>query len=233
MKYPHVHLCFDDHSVSNWHAHRGILSANRARATFYVDSFHELSDSEVEMLSELRDEGHLIGCHGRHHRDALAYSKRFDVDSYIDHEVIPAMEEMAGAGFSPTHFAFPLSRYDDALYLAVSDLFCYVRQANDSSVVPRFGKDIPTHKAERSPERERRIRAGEIESVLEEVRSSAESHSGIRVVFHDIRPAGAPAHAGTHARAHITPEELELFLGTLNESGFSYETYEGNCPDRD
>lgn len=233
MRYPHVHLCFDDHSVSSWHRHRGILSTHRARAVFYVDSFHELTEDEVGMLSQLRDEGHLIGCHGMRHRDALAYSKRLDVDSYIDHEIVPAMEEMAEAGFSPTHFAFPMSRYDDALYQAASDLFCYVRQANDSSMIPVPGRDVPIHRAERGPEREARIRRGEIENVLGEIRSSAESHNGIRVVFHDIRPAGAPAHAGTHARAHVTPEELDLFLRTLTESGFSYETYEGFCPDPD
>ena len=48
-------------------------------------------------------------------------------------------------------------------------------------------------------------------------------------MFHDVRLAGAQAHAGTHGHEYITPEELEQILKKLNEVGFGYETFEKIC----
>jgi hypothetical protein len=230
LPYPHAHLCFDDHSVSSWHSVKGILSDHGARAVFYVDSFHELTDAEVEMLSDLRDDGHVVGCHGKRHIDALSYSKRFDVDRYIDDEVLPAMEDMAGMGFEPTHFAFPHSHFDEVLYSAVSPLFCYVRPGHESHYYSGDRMFIsPTRFTKTEVPREKRIREGDLSGVLEGLRATAEAQRGISIVFHDIRPVGARAHTGTHARGHITQEELVAVLKTLNYCGYSYETFQERC----
>lgn len=230
VPYPHVHLCFDDHSVSNWHSARPILNAHRAKAAFYVDSFHRLTDEELEMLSDLRSDGHVIGCHGKDHRDALAYSKRFNVDKYIEDEVLPAIEEMAVAGFEPTHFAFPEFRFDDTLFAAVDPLFCFVRSG---SLTTRMsgGRIVPSpsrlDRMETPPET--RIRRGDLQGAIETLRRGVDEGVGTTVVFHDIRPVGARAHAGTHARAHLTPEELGSVLKAITDSGCAYETFSGSC----
>lgn len=230
VKYPHVHLSFDDHSVSNWHACRDLLKKYSAKAVFYVDSFHMLESKELEMLGELRKDGHVIGCHGKTHKDAIVYSRRFTIDRYIDDEVLPAMEDMAGAGFKPTHFAFPYSRFDETLYSAVSPLFCYVRPGNESHFYA--GKRMyfsPNRLGKEEEPREALIRSGQIKRVLDGLRETAEADRGISIVLHDIRPTGAPAHTGTHADAHTTRGELEQILKTLKESAYTYETFETVC----
>lgn len=73
------------------------------------------------------------------------------------------------------------------------------------------------------------IRNGQMQKVLDDIKDTAEANKGISIVFHDVRPTGAPAHAGTHAQAHITQEELELILKTLKEEGYAYETFEKVC----
>lgn len=230
VKYPHVHLSFDDHSVSNWHSCRNLLKQYGAKAVFYVDSFHLLSEEEVSMLRDLRSDGHVIGCHGKDHRDAIVYSRRYDIDRYVDDEVIPAMEEMAGAGFKPTHFAFPYSSFDDILYSKVTPLFCYVRPGNESHFYS--GKRMyfsPNRMSKEEEPREGLIRNGEMGRVLKGLKKNAIEERGISIVFHDVRSAGTGAHAGTHARAHTTPEELEQVLKAIQQYGYVYETFEHAC----
>jgi peptidoglycan/xylan/chitin deacetylase (PgdA/CDA1 family) len=230
VKYPHVHLSFDDHSVSNWYACRDLFNKYGAKAVFYIDSFHLLEVNEIQMLKELREDGHVIGCHSKSHKDALVYVRRYDIDRYIDDEVIPAMEDMAGAGFKPTHFAFPYSHFDETLYSAVSPFFCYVRPGNESHFYS--GERMffsPNRLGKEEAPREALIRSGAMERVLEGLRETAEARRGISIVLHDIRPTGADAHTGTHAHAHITREELEQILKTLNETGYAYETFEKVC----
>lgn len=237
VPHPHVHLCFDDHSVSHWHAAKGILRKHRAKAVFYVDGFFLLGDEEIDMLNDLRDDGHIIGCHGKKHRDALAYSKRYGIDRYIDDEIIPAMEEMVEAGFDPTHFAFPLTRFDDALFAEVDRLFCFVRSGNAGSI-RSGGRTVPLQSmmdTQRIPT-ESRIRAGDLLGVVETIRSGVEEGVSPVIIFHDVRPVGAPTHTGTHARAHVTPEELDTVLCAITDSGYAYETFDGLCetpPDMD
>jgi len=237
VRHPHVHLCFDDHSVSHWHGARGILKRHRARAVFYVDGFHLLGEEEIDMLHDLRSDGHVIGCHGKMHRDALSYSKRYGIDKYIDDEVIPAMEEMVEAGFDPTHFAFPYTKFDDALFAEVDRLFCFVRSGNAGTVLSG-GRTLPlmsTMDMQHNPT-ESRIRGGDLNGAIETIRAGVEEGVSPVIIFHDVRPMGAPAHTGTHARAHVTPEELDTVLEAITDSGYSYETFDGLCessPDMD
>lgn len=128
IAYPHVHLSFDDHSISNWyHNARDVLRKHDAKAVFYIDSFDQLSDSDIDLVLELKQDGHIIGCHGVSHKDALKYKATSSTEQYIDDEVIPAIEAMAEVGLPPTHFAFPYSSFDSSLYDAVCKLFCYIR----------------------------------------------------------------------------------------------------------
>lgn len=230
VKYPHVHLCFDDHSISNWYSIRGLLKQYGAKAVFYVDSFHLLEDEELQMLRDLRLDGHVIGCHSKKHRDALVYSHRYDIERYIDDEVLPAMEDMAGAGFKPTHYAFPYSHFDETLYSAISPMFCYVRPGNESHFYSGSRMYFSPNRLDKDEvPREGLIRQGKMKHVLNALKETAEANKGISIVFHDIRLAGTPAHAGTHAQGYITPNELSQVLKTLNDSGYTYETFEKVC----
>jgi hypothetical protein len=233
VTYPHVHLCFDDHSISNWYMLRKPLKERNVKAVFYVDSFEELTDEDLKMLEDLRSDGHVIGCHSHTHQDAMEYSKAFTIDQYIDDEVIPAMEAMAAAGFAPTHFAFPYSHFDDVLYEAVSELFCYVRPGNESHyyvngrmfVQPeRYDKEHPTH--------EHSIRNGNLKGVLGDIMNQLNEGRGISIVFHDVRSIGSKKHAGTHASdtGFVTIPEVMAVLDAINTiPNVQYQTFQNVC----
>jgi len=230
VKYPHVHLSFDDHSISAWYSVRDLFKKYGAKVVFYVDSFHLLSNDELQMLRDLRSDGHVIGCHSKNHRDAIVYSRRYNIEKYIDDEVLPAMEDMAGAGFKPTHFAFPYSHFDDTLYSAITPMFCYVRPGHENHFY--LGNRMyfsPSRLSNDEYPKEHLIRAGQLNRVLQGLRETAKALKGISIVFHDIRPIDTTAHTGTHAHGHITHEELEQVLKTLNEAGYTYETFETLC----
>jgi peptidoglycan/xylan/chitin deacetylase (PgdA/CDA1 family) len=233
VKYPHVHLCFDDHSITNWYTARGTLLFNKAKAVFYVDSWDDLDDEDIDRLKALRSDGHVIGCHSASHKDALIFSKKHGVDAYVEEEVIPAMESMASAGFSPTHFAFPYSSFDDALYEAVSKLFCHVRLGNDrlqytdDRIIVRTDEQAANNR----PSYEHMIRSNAMNAVIRDIKYQMKSNRGINIVFHDVRRIGSPPHKGTQASdtAFVTTEELNTVLATINAEGGSYETFADHC----
>lgn len=233
VQYPHVHLSFDDHSITDWYTVRGVLKFKKAKAVFYVDSFDELDDDDIDRLRALRSDGHIIGCHSVSHADAIAYSKKYGIDAYIEAEVIPAMEAMAAAGFSPTHFAFPDSMFDEPLYEAVSKLFCYVRPGNENHFYTKERMFIQGDRFSKQSggTYEHRIREGDMVGVIRDITEHLKSDHGISLVFHDIRRVGQPKHEGTQASntAFITAEELDTVLAAVNAAGAVYETFAEHC----
>ena len=232
VRYPHVHLSFDDHSITAWYTARGALMHNKAKAVFYVDSWDELDDEDIDRLLSLRSDGHVIGCHSVSHEDAIAYSKKYGIDAYVENEVIPAMESMASLGFSPTHFAFPNSSFDEPLYEAVCKLFCYVRPGNESHYYTKERMYIQGDRLDHQTETcEHRIRNGDLVGVVRDITDHLKSNHGISLVFHDVRRVGSPKHKGTHASkdAFVTVDELTTILSAVNAVGASYETFSDHC----
>lgn len=232
VKYPHVHLSFDDHSVTAWYTARGSLMFKKAKAVFYIDSWDELDDEDIDRLLALRSDGHVIGCHSVSHQDAISYSKKYGIDAYLENEVIPAMESMAAAGFSPTHFAFPNSSFDEPLYEAVSKLFCYVRPGNESHYYTKERMFIQGDRLNHQTETcEHRIRKGDMVGVIRDITDHLKSGHGISLVFHDVRRIGSPKHEGTRATkdAFVTVEELDTILSAVNAVGAAYETFADHC----
>lgn len=233
VSYPHVHLCFDDHAIGSCYNMRGFMLVNRVKATFYVDSFDRLEDDEIDMLQMLRADGHVIGCHGLNHINALEYSKRYGIEAYIDEEVIPAMEAMASHGFSPTHFAFPYSQFDDQLYDAVSRLFCYVRPGNESHYYTpsrmyfepdRFTGDEMTI--------EHKVRSGDLVGAVRGITERLKAGYGISIVIHDIRFPENSKSAGSRAseNAYLTGSEFNTILEAIKSvGGVQYQTFENVC----
>ena len=233
VKFPHVHLCFDDHCVSNWYYNaRDVLRKHDAKAVFYIDSFDQLSDSEIDLIFELKQDGHVIGCHGVSHKDALEYG---ETDNYIDEEVIPAMEAMASVGLPPTHFAFPYSSFNSSLYDAVSEMFCYIRLRpgqntiyNDRFVLMRHADILREREGRRSSETyEHRIRRGDMVNVLAEIDTNLKMGLGINLVLHDVH-SQSEKNNGTHADklGYITKEELDTVLSAVKMAGATFETFE-------
>jgi len=233
VSYPHVHLCFDDHAVGAWYSMRGALLTRKAKAVFYVDSFDHLEDDEIDMLQLLRADGHVIGCHGLNHLNALEYSQRYGIEAYIDEEIIPAMEAMASYGFSPTHFAFPYSKFDDQLYDAVSRLFCYVRPGNESHYyTPSRMYFEPDRFTGDELSIEHKVRSGDLVGAVRGITERLKAGYGISIVVHDIRFPENGKSAGSRAseNAYLTGSEFFTILDAINAvNGVQYQTFEKVC----
>jgi hypothetical protein len=233
VTYPHVHLSFDDHAIGSIYSMRGFFLKYRVKAVFYVDSFDTLDEDDLEYLAALRADGHVIGCHGLNHIDALEYSKRYGIEAYIDEEVLPAMEAMASQGFSPTHFAFPYSSFDEQLYDAVSELFCYVRPGNESHYyTPSRMYFEPDRFTGSELSIEHKVRSGDLVGAIRGITERLKAGYGISIVIHDIRPSDGRKSEGSRAstNAYLTPEEFVTILEAIRGVGnVQYQTFADVC----
>lgn len=233
VSFPHVHLCFDDHAIGSCYNMRGYMLAHRVKAVFYVDSFDQLDDDEVDMLRLLRADGHVIGCHGLNHVDALDYSKKHGIEKYIDDEILPAMEAMAAQGFSPTHFAFPNSRFDEQLYAEVSKLFCYVRPGNESHYyTPSRMYFEPSRFDGTEMSIEHKVRSGDLVGAIRGITERLKNGYGISIVIHDIRFPENRKSPGSRAseNAYLTADEFSTILESIKAvGGVQYQTFADVC----
>ncbi|MFH2007952.1 MAG: polysaccharide deacetylase family protein [bacterium] len=102
-----VALTFDDAYVDAWHEQRALFAAYGARVTFFVTRFHRLSAPRLDLLRELRADGHAIESHGANHVHAPDYVEEYGLQAYVEDEVLPSLEAMRREGFTPTTFAYP------------------------------------------------------------------------------------------------------------------------------
>lgn len=102
-----VALTWDDNSVDEWFSARELFNKYGAKCTFFVSDFCRLNADEIRKLKILKDDGHEIACHSLTHKDAVLYYMDYDTESYIQNEILPAMDSMRLKGFSPETFAYP------------------------------------------------------------------------------------------------------------------------------
>lgn len=102
-----IALSFDDRFVKEWIQLKPILNKYNAKVTFYVTQPDSLSEEDIQMLHELRKEGHEIGCHGAMHVQSMYYIWDNSLDAYMENEIFHALLVMKKQGFSPKTFAHP------------------------------------------------------------------------------------------------------------------------------
>ncbi len=122
-----VALTFDDAHIDEWHAQRELFADYTARVTFFVTRFHRLSDRRLNMLHELRSDGHAIESHGVNHMHAPDYVEEHGLRAYVDDEVLPSLEAMSAEGFTPTTFAYPYGARTSELDRAILEHVALVR----------------------------------------------------------------------------------------------------------
>ena len=118
---------FDDASVDDWFALREVFTAHRARVTFFVSNYGELSINQRNKLHALAADGHAIEAHGMGHRDAAAYVDRHGLSRYVRDEIDPLLAAMAADGFVPTTFAYPYGDRTNELDRALLGRFSLIR----------------------------------------------------------------------------------------------------------
>lgn len=108
-----VILTFDDHYIDEWYnAYNDVFKKYNAKATFFVNKFHLLTNEQIEKLKKLEEGENEIACHGYNHLNAVEYCKNHTVNEYIENEIIPAINDMKEYGFDPKSFAHPYGAND-------------------------------------------------------------------------------------------------------------------------
>jgi peptidoglycan/xylan/chitin deacetylase (PgdA/CDA1 family) len=102
-----IALSFDDRFVKEWTDLKPLLNKYNVKATFYVTQPDSLSEEEVQMLHELRKDGHEIGCHGAMHVRSMYYIWDNSLEKYMENEIFHALKTMKNQGFTPKTFAHP------------------------------------------------------------------------------------------------------------------------------
>ena len=122
-----IALTFDDHYVISWYSARELFKKYGARVTFFVDKYLEFNANELNLLKELKNDGHEIAGHGLYHLDAPQFVKEKSIDAYISEEIDSLIEVMAIDGFELTAFAYPGGARTKELYEALLKKFRIIR----------------------------------------------------------------------------------------------------------
>ncbi len=133
-----IALTFDDNSVDQWYAIRGLLQQYNAHATFFVSQPGNLDGSQLDKLRTLQADGHEIGYHGYAHLDAAAYIQTHSIQQYIDNEITPGVSLMQNAGLNPAHFAYPYGSESGPLTSALAAYFGHVRGTHSTVYSPLY-----------------------------------------------------------------------------------------------
>ena len=102
-----IALSFDDRFVKEWNLLKPLLNKYNVKATFYITQTDSLSEEEVQILHELRKDGHEIGCHGAMHVRSMYYIWDNSLEKYMEDEIFHALRTMKKQGFCPKTFAHP------------------------------------------------------------------------------------------------------------------------------
>jgi peptidoglycan/xylan/chitin deacetylase (PgdA/CDA1 family) len=141
-----IAITFDDDAVDKWYGIRDLLNQYDAHVTFFVSGFYDLTDSEVNKLRVLQQDGHEIAFHGYAHVEADEYLQSHTIQQYLDSEIIPGIELMQNEGFNPVDFAYPGGAGTEVLNEVLEDYFVHVRSTaygspvkNSNSVFYQYG----------------------------------------------------------------------------------------------
>jgi PKD repeat protein len=145
---PHagIALTFDDTSIDQWYAIRGMLQQYNAHVTFFVSQYQNLEPYQIDELKALQADGHEIGFHGVNHVEADTYlSQNHTVQEYIDNEVIPGINLMRADGFNTVDFALPGGSGSENIELtnSLQQYFTHIRGINHGSIYYEYGSNTP------------------------------------------------------------------------------------------
>ena len=132
-----VVITFDDESVTQWFDYFSAQTPD-VRATFFTNSWHTFTDTEVQMLRDLETTGHEVACHTFDHSGAF---EEYGLDptritEYLNEQIIPALNNMRADGFNPVSFSYPYGEHNEAYDTAVRAYFPYLRGGSGDANTP-------------------------------------------------------------------------------------------------
>lgn len=116
---PGLALSFDDTSVDAWIALRPLFQQYRARATFFVSRYRDLTNEQHASLQLLAADDHDVEPHSVQHLRAPDYVDNYGLEAYLRNEVDSSIAMLRDDGFEVNAFAYPFgartSELDDAI----------------------------------------------------------------------------------------------------------------------
>lgn len=134
-------LTFDDCTLQSWKKQMPLFKKYDARVTFFIDDFYKLDKEQIEVLKDLQQAGHAVGCHGLRHEKAVDYYQTNGMEKYLRDEIEPVLQAMKQHGFTPTCFAYPYSSNDETTDAALLKLFRHLRSGSHSPAQRLADKD--------------------------------------------------------------------------------------------
>ncbi len=222
-----VVLSFDDRNFDDWLKALPLMAKYGARATFFVSG--NIDGQTLDAVRQLHSHGHAIGAHGIHHLRAVEYSQQRSVDEYLQNEVLPQVEQLKVAGITPTAFAYPNSRNNEATDAALLKVFRHLRTgcsvAAGEQVSGKHALFVPADQVSSrgclcgkgidfAPERADRT----YEQIDGALTRAAQNREVLVLYAHGIASSGKGN--------HITPEALERVLWKTKELGLAFYTFD-------
>ena len=100
-------LTFDDRHWDKWAAVRPLFQKYSAHVSFYP--YGPLDAAALKTLKELESDGHTIGIHTLHHKNAAPFFKTYGGEAYWRDEVLPQKKALESVGIRADTFAYPCS----------------------------------------------------------------------------------------------------------------------------
>lgn len=224
-----VLLTFDDHGVSGWHRHAGILAAHDARVTFYLSHADLLTAQERAELEELAAAGHEIGAHGHRHLRATETVAQSSMREWLATEVEPCIATLTSYGHRVTSFAYPYGTRDENTDAALLELFGSIRGTSPRTADPdearRVINDPPPPRVLGS----RGVDVGRLgvpnpddRPVLEALFAETAQRDGVLCLYAHNLVEETDDLAGTSN--YLTPARLEEILSTGERYGLRFTT---------
>lgn len=135
---PGIVLTFDDTFIDDWYAADALMQQYNWRATFFVTNYDTTTESQKQELHQLNANGHEIGGHGLHHLNAPNYVASVGLEAYIDAEITPMLQLMAGEGYTITSFAYPYGAQSKQLDNRLGTYFNLLRGTTYERAEPKY-----------------------------------------------------------------------------------------------
>lgn len=135
---PGIVLTFDDTFIDEWYTTDALMQQYNWKATFFVTNYDTTTETQKQELRELYHNGHEIGGHGLHHLNGPNYVASAGMDAYINAEITPMLQLMAGEGYRLTSFAYPYGAQSKQLDTKLLNYFSILRGTTYDRIEPKY-----------------------------------------------------------------------------------------------
>ena len=118
-------LTFDDYGGENWIKADALFKKYDAHATFLF--FKQITGEKARVMKKLQAAGHSVGLHTLDHRNADPLPPQWDMETYIENQVMPQLEACRKYGIKVRCFAYPNNRRSKKSDEVLFKYFDYLR----------------------------------------------------------------------------------------------------------